>query len=518
MTSRPPPGAGGGSGGRWAWAWTPQGTLALLVAWALLHLIVRLALSTALTADDAREAVLAQRWAWGYQARQPPLYNWLVWGAFLLLGPGLWPLTLLKYALLTLGFWLVYLAARRVLADPHHATLATFSFLLMMPISWTVHEALTHSITVIVACAGTAWALLRLLDGGRVAAFAILGLAVGAGVLSKFTYLVFLAALGLAALTVRPLRARLLDARAVVTLLVAGAMVLPYALWFTAQGHDLARLYAREVQLEDGDAWASEAGAGLVFVARMAAYYLVPLGLAFAACFPQVFRRLPAGAEGPPGGRLMGRLLAAVLLLLAGGALGGLFGSLKYRWLIPGFLLAPLYAFWRLERHGGVAGRVRAFVLLLLLAEAGVTGGLALRVLGAGVFARPSRMNEPYDAIADALRAAGFRRGTIVAGFGTLAGNLRVRFPDSRVLHVEYPDFRPPAAASGQCLLVWDRRLGRNTAAAVPDDLRALAAATGIRLSGGEPVRVLVVPFRHDPRHVRRVHFVLLTQGEAGCR
>ena len=53
--------------------------LALLLAWAAGHALLRLFLSSTLTADDAREAVLAQTLQWGYQARQPPLYNWLVW-------------------------------------------------------------------------------------------------------------------------------------------------------------------------------------------------------------------------------------------------------------------------------------------------------------------------------------------------------------------------------------------------------------------------------------------------------
>src|SRR5262252_1691022 len=92
--------------GRWAWLAQPGGTLLLIAAWASLHAVLRLSFSSTLTADDAREAVLAQSLRWGYQARQPPLYNWLVWAAFRLFGPGLLALTLLKYALLVLAFWL----------------------------------------------------------------------------------------------------------------------------------------------------------------------------------------------------------------------------------------------------------------------------------------------------------------------------------------------------------------------------------------------------------------------------
>jgi 4-amino-4-deoxy-L-arabinose transferase-like glycosyltransferase len=506
---------------RWAWLSEPSGTLALLLAWAGFHALLRLVLSSALTADDAREAVLAQSLEWGYQGRQPPLYNWLVWGAFRLLGPGLLALTLLKYAVLVLAFWLVYLTARRILADPRLATLGAFSFLLIVPISWTIHEALTHSVTVLAACAGTVYALVRLEVASRARAYAGLGLAVGLGLLSKFTYVIFLVALALATLTVDRYRARLLHPGVLVAGLVATALVFPFALWFVGEGHDLGPLYAREVRIEDGDDWAAEAGVGLVYVARIAAYYLAPVGAVLAACVPVVYRRLPRGAAGPAGGRLLGWLLAWVLVLLSAAALAGGLGFLKFRWLIPGFFLAPLYALWRLERQGGPGNRLAALTAVLIVAELAVVGALAVRVMGASFFPRPYRMNEPYDAVAAGLARAGFTRGTILAGFGTLAGNLAVRFPDSRVLHTEYPDFRPPGRGDhGQCLLTWDRQRGErgeHDTPGMPDDLRALAATLGVPLAGSEPVGVVEAPLRFDRRHVRRVYYVLLLDGAGHC-
>ncbi len=506
---------------RWAWSWSPGGTLALLLLWAGLHVLLRLLLSTALTADDAREAVLSQSLQWGYQGRQPPLYNWLTWGAFRLLGLGLLALTLLKYAVLVLAFWLVYLTARRILTDPRLATIGAFSFLLIVPISWTIHEALTHSVTVLAASAGTVYALVRLDDAPSPRAYAGLGLAVGLGLLSKFTYVIFLAALALAALTVARYRARLLRPAILIAALVAMAVVAPFAVWFAGAGHDLTRLYAREVRIEDGDDWAAEAGVGMTYVARIALYYLAPVGAVLAACVPSVYRRLPAGAARPAGGQLLGWLTAWVLVLLSVAALAGGLGFLKFRWLIPGFFLAPLYALWRLERHGVPGKRLAALVAVLIAAEIAAAAGLVVRVAGASHFPRPYRMNEPYDAVAAGLVGAGFRRGTIVAGFGTLAGNLAVRFPDSRVLHTEYPDFRPASRLDGQCLLTWDRQRGergdRDTPQ-MPDDLRALAAALRVRLGGTEPVGVVEAPFRFDPRHVRRVYYILLPGGQGWCR
>jgi hypothetical protein len=154
---------------------------------------------------------------------------------------------------------------------------------------------------------------------------------------------------------------------------------------------------------------------------------------------------------------------------------------------------------------------------VLVVAEAAVVVGLVVRVAGASFFPRPYRMNEPYDAVAAGLARAGFTHGTIVSGFGTLAGNMAVRFPDSRVLHVEYPDFQPRSATDGQCLLVWDRQRGDRDSGAMPADVRALAERLGVPLAGSEPAGTIDVPFRFDRGHVRRTHYLLLP-GTGRCR
>jgi 4-amino-4-deoxy-L-arabinose transferase-like glycosyltransferase len=520
VTTRPPP-AAAPAHARWAGLDGSGGTLFLILMWASLHALLRLSLSSTLTADDAREAVLAQGLRWGYQARQPPLYNWLVWGAFRAVGPGLLALTVLKYSLLVLAFWLVYLTARRIVRDPRLATLATFALILLLPIGWTVHEALTHSVLVLAACAGTVYALVRIADESSTLAYAGLGVAVGLGLLSKFTYVPFVAALGLAALTVERYRRPVLAPRILITAAVATALILPFAVWFVGEGHDLARLYAREVRIENGHAWARSARTGLAYIARITVLYLAPVDLALGACFPAIYRRLPGNGRDTPGGRLLAWLLAWMLVVFAVAAFAGGLGFLKARWLVPTFFLAPLYGLWRAERQGVSSQRLAAFAALLLVVEVAVIGGLTFRVMGASLFRQPYRMNEPYDAIAAGLARAGFTRGTIVAGYGTLAGNLAIRFPDSRVLHTEYPDFEPVAKGSGQCLLVWDRHRARRAAPeeiGPPEDVRQFAGALGVGLTGSEPVSVVEAPFLFDARRIRRVYYMLVPDGAGRCR
>jgi hypothetical protein len=147
-----------------------------------------------------------------------------------------------------------------------------------------------------------------------------------------------------------------------------------------------------------------------------------------------------------------------------------------------------------------------------------MVAGILLQIrIGAHVGA-PSRLNTPYDAVAEAVAGIGFRHGTIVAGPGPLGGNLRLAFPEARVVSLEAPDYLPPRAAGsagGECLVAWDRDGG----AGVPELLRAwLEARFGAQLSASLPVATVTVPPRHAPGPQYRAFYVRLPQGAGRCR
>ncbi len=499
----------------------PQTFAVLLAAYAIGHAALRVWVSPILNIDDAREAIFSQSLAWGYQPRQPPLYTWLAWAAVRLAGASVASLTALKYAVLAVAYAFAYLTARRVLVEPALAPLAAFSLLLLLPVGWFVHDDLTQSVAVLAAAVATVYLLIRLEAAPTAGGYAWLGLALGLGTLSKLTYLVFAGALGLAALTIAPYRRRLLDPRAIVTLLVAVALLLPYAFWLAGYQDDLAR-FARQAGPGGARSFALGVLDGLGAVLRALAYYAAPLGLVFLALFPEIYRGRPraAGRESPAG-RLVERTLLAGLALLVGGAGLNLLGQLKFRWAIPLFFLLPLYACWRLDRLGiddARRRRLRVYAGVLALAEALIVAGIVLHIHVGAHAGLPARLNTPYDAVAGAIAANGFRRGTIVAGPGPLGGNLRLAFPDSRVASLETPGYLPPPAgdgAAGECLLVWDYETGD----AIPHDLGAwLRARLGLEGPAAAPVGRLTAPYRHTPAREYRAFFVRLPEGAGRCR
>jgi Dolichyl-phosphate-mannose-protein mannosyltransferase len=496
----------------------PRGFAVLLVAYLAVHVLLRLTLSTALTDDEARDAFFAQSLEWGYLPKQPPLYNWLVLGAFRLLGIGLLALTLVKYLLLGLVYGLVYLCGRRLLRDARLAALAAFPLLLTVPVSWVVHELLTHTVAALAATAATFYALLRLEAAPGRATYLAFGVVLALGLLSKFSYLFFAAAFLLAALTVPAFRARLLDRRILLSLLVALALVWPYWTWFVAHRLSLAAMYAEEVNPVMAASYLGGVASGLYYLARVTVYFLVPLAPVLFLLFPGAWTARGALADSPPGGRLLERFLLVELGLLVGGALIGGVTYLKFRWVMPVYLLAPLYAFTRVDRLADAERGIRRLAWLLVATECAVLVAFAGSIWRGDFLGKPSPLDAPYDRVADAIEAAGFRRGTIVTGGGSLAGNLRLRFPDSRVIRVtnaHYVPPRRPAAGESQCLLAWEPDLPERLRA---DPRRWATATLGVTLGKAEAGREIDLPFHYSRRARFRVAYILLDGGSGECR
>jgi 4-amino-4-deoxy-L-arabinose transferase-like glycosyltransferase len=495
-----------------AW-YEPRGVVALVLLYILAHVALRVWLSPVVTIDDAREALFAQTLEWGYQPRQPPLYNWLVWLAFRLLGVGIWPLVLVKYAVLGAAYLCLYLSARRVLGDARLAALGTFSLLLVVPLNWVVHEALTHSLAALAVAALTFYVLLRVEAGGGLGASVGLGLALALGFLAKFSFALFAGSLLLAALSLPSFRASLLRPRMVLGLGGGALVLLPYLVWFYRHDFSLGRMYGEEVDPGLEEPYLLGVASALYYIARIAFYYLTPLSLVVLALFPAIWRdrraRPTAVLTAPR--RLVRRFfLAEGAILLAAALFAGL-TYLKFRWMIPTLFLLPLMLFSWVD--GAEPRSVAWYARVLLVAELLVLVAFAANIYRGDRLGRPSRLTTPYDRIAAQLALTGFRHGTIAAGEGALGGNLRLHFREARVIRLTNPDYLPPPGAPGPCLVAWEKGPGEGVP---PEMQRWLAAALGLRLTGREPTRVAQALYHHARERTLRVRFLLLEAPRGG--
>jgi 4-amino-4-deoxy-L-arabinose transferase-like glycosyltransferase len=140
----------------------------LITIYVLINFILRLVFSNTLQLDDAEQIRHAQELLLGYPVPQPPMYSWLSWGSFQLLGSGLFALTLIKYILITLTFWLTWLVSGQLFQHLQTRYIATFSYLLMPSFAWHMQQAFTHTILLGFAIILSLHALLSLKENSSI--------------------------------------------------------------------------------------------------------------------------------------------------------------------------------------------------------------------------------------------------------------------------------------------------------------------------------------------------------------
>jgi hypothetical protein len=127
------------------------------------------------------------------------------------------------------------------------------------------------------------------------------------------------------------------------------------------------------------------------------------------------------------------------------------------RWMHPVLMILPILVF-QLVAAGGPDPRAIKAYLALVVAAVLLVGGVRVgrHMLGADHCGKCREM-APFDELADALRDEGVEPRTIVADGWHLAGNLRLQFPDARIIEPGSTIAAPPIAhgPSGGCLAAW---------------------------------------------------------------
>jgi 4-amino-4-deoxy-L-arabinose transferase-like glycosyltransferase len=434
------------------------GFVAVTAAYCLGHVAIRLLAPGSVEHDEAEQLVLGQVLALGYGI-QPPLYTWIQHAVFQTVGVGVFALALVKQGLLFATYLFCFLAARHMLEDARLAALAALSLWLIPQIGWEAQRDLSHSVLATALAAALVCVVVRLAEGPRTGLYVVAGLLIALGVLSKYSFGVFAAALLIAAASLEEFRSVLLHARLGLSLAVAAVVVAPHLVWVAGDPRVVTVDMAAKLRLLD--TWSVGAATrGLWELAWSVTRFVGPLVVVAAVLAPGALRR-PRDRGGPRYRLLLERLLLVELALLAVGGAGLGLVEFKTRWLQPLLWVVALPLALRIRGTRPSLRRLRAFAVIV--AAVGILWLMAqLGAVWIGPWVgRYSRLHLPMRELAGQLRAAGFQRGTIVAGDRVLAGSLRLGFPDSRVLTPELPYLiLPPPTTPGSCLAVWRPRQG----------------------------------------------------------
>jgi hypothetical protein len=116
---------------------TTRGVAAFWLLWCAAFVLMLWAVSPGRTLQDALAAELLQgHLAGGYQLRNPPLYEWLLWAMQDLVGSGPLSYLMLRYALIAATGILFYVALRRTVASQRLAAAFSLSLVLLYWFGW----------------------------------------------------------------------------------------------------------------------------------------------------------------------------------------------------------------------------------------------------------------------------------------------------------------------------------------------------------------------------------------------
>jgi len=354
---------------------SPAAFFALLGLLFASHVVVRLISSPIPELDESWQVVLSQTWALGY-ASHPPLYTWLQILFFKTFGESIFALALLKNGLLFGLYASTYASARILTRRNDYAAFATLCLLLIPQIAWECQRDLTHSVLLGTTTAATLCTFLWLAEAPSQSRYALLGLCVGAFLLSKYNAGVFLLGAVLAVLMVPRYRALVLSPRIVWTVLVCLAVAGPHFYWVAAHSRD-AFASLRKLDFRSDTTYGDVA---LKLPYRMGRAFLpnlIPMVVVF---FLGRWRKSPAIRSETGRMILWGAVLSVVLLgisMFATKALG-----LRGRWFLPIYICAPIFVVAelqliprRLYRLVGTIAVMGAIAILIMLQLRGAQGG-----------------------------------------------------------------------------------------------------------------------------------------------
>jgi 4-amino-4-deoxy-L-arabinose transferase-like glycosyltransferase len=475
----------------------PRTVVSLLLLYCAVHVLLRFLLSPNLYLGEAEQMLFGQSFRWSYRPDHSPLDNWVSWATLAASQNSRVALFLLREAVLALGLIAYFAAARAMIGETRRAALAAFLLLATFGMGWLVHVGSVETVLLAALCAAYLWADVRALTRGAIGDYVLLGVVTGLGVLSSYVFLVLPFGMSVAAAMTPELRARLrlppLAVAAAVALVIVAPHVYfaPYAFAGSAAGTFSAFASLRDFAL-----------ALIVFA--------LPAVLVFPALYPRAAKPLRGEDREQTWLRFLKIAMLAALIVAAAAMLLFHADDAKASWVYPVLLPLPIYLFLRAQLAYGSETQARdkriagVIVLCVVAAVAGRIWSYETHAAGC----KHCREYWPMPRYADAFRQAGFLGGTIAAPEVGLAGNLRLSFPDARVVTPQAPAraFGPPVP--GECLIVW-RGDGN-----VPQRLRTYVTQTyGAKLEDRAMQGDVEATLLTSKTRKERMNFLILAQG-----
>jgi 4-amino-4-deoxy-L-arabinose transferase-like glycosyltransferase len=419
----------------------------------VVHLLIRQFFSSTLQLDDAEQIRLSQELLLGYPIPQPPMYSWLSWTMFQIVGVGLFALTLLKYTLITLTFWITWLVSGQLFQHLQTRYIAIFSYLLMPSFAWHMHQGFTHTILLGFGIVLSLHALLSLKDNPSTKNYIYLGLAFGIGLMGKYSFLIFMVPILISALSIDSYRKIILDSKILITIGAFVLMIGPHAYWLSQHYQEIFSSIDQKLQVTSDNTLIDRFKSAWQF-STAAVAFVVPFALVFLInSWRQLFntdKQLSKQANVLLLNRFYWMMIISVIVL-------ALFVSMphfKVRWFHPLMMIFPLWMMIRIERQELLSKSIiKWFNTILIIFTLLILSIRLLQVTIGPNFGKYGRLNIPIYGTLNKLDNSLLDSSTLKTNDAFLGAHLLSKYPHSTVVinNKRYGDLE-----LSQCLWLWD--------------------------------------------------------------
>ena len=427
-----------------------------LLIYLVVHFLIRVLFSQTLQVDDAEQIRHAQELLLGFPIPQPPMYSWLSWGLFQLLGSGLFALTLLKYTIISLTFWFTWLVSGQLFQHLQTRYIATFSYLLMPSFAWHMHQGFTHTILLGFGIILSLHALLLLKDNNSIKNYLYLGLALGVGLMAKYSFLLFMVPLIISAISIASFRKIIFNQKILLSIGVFILIIGPHAYWLTQHYQEIFLSIDQKLKVTSDNLLVDRIRSVGQFTGAAIAF-VMPFSLIFIINSWRKIFNIDKQASKDDSSKLLNRFF---LIILGAVVLLAIFISMphfKVRWFHPLMMIFPLWMLARIERKTPLPKSIMRWfavstiiftILILSIRIVQVTIGPELGKYG--------RLNRPIIETFDKLPASTIEDSIIKTEDGFIGSHLLSHYQKHNII-IESRNFRKEHYEnSTQCLWLWD--------------------------------------------------------------
>ncbi len=471
-----------------------RGVVGFYAVYSVINILISYGAGTTLALDDVKLNVLVQNLQAGYLPDNPPLYEWLLLSVQQLTGPVLLSFLLVKYLLLILSGGLVFLILEKWTKSETWSSFGAVGLLSLYQIGSNYHQTFTHSLVLITTILFFLLTLQRLLEQPTLKNYHLTAIAIGLGLLAKYSFPASLVIILAAALVDKKNRNVLLSPKMTLALLFGAALFSPHGIWvYHHQGQfsdqltrhfgEQASYFLRLAQGIPSLLWAvlSFFLPFIIFTSVTLRKSLFPIRLKslFNANAPWFVWVLPFGVG-----------LMAVFVIVLG------LSSLQERYgigfLLPGYLVLIVML---QKASPPKAPLQRCIFVMSVFIILWPTARFIQNIVPGPPFCKNCRQWIPYDGLQKPLAVMGVTKAdsdkviTLVGFEDHTAGNLRRLYPKARIVSTHLPFYKPrPILNEPQdqrCIFIWSPDLGPTPPA---EFLESLAGQTQSQVS---------VPWRH---------------------